>query len=140
LNDHAFDLAQPDGGLVHIEPWQVLGNDGLRDITLENLLRHRGAWGTELSNAAPQFEAIHIAEQTGILPAPGRKNTVRYPMQRLRLDNWSLPIEVQPRSGGLSPVAPLPLATVRVSSLTPRVRRAAAEVPPRTNARTRSSA
>ncbi len=78
LDDHVFDLDQPDGGILDIEPWQDLGDDGLRDITVENLLRHRGGWDAELIGFDPQFEAIFIAGEMGIPSPPGRVNTARY--------------------------------------------------------------
>ncbi len=78
LTDHVFDLGQPGGGILHIEPWEDLGNDELPDITVEHLLHHEGGWDADLIDFDPQFAAIYIAGQMGIPSPPGRENTVRY--------------------------------------------------------------
>ena len=78
LGDCVFDLDQPGGGILDIEPWGDIGDDELQDITVEDLLHHEGGWDGELIGFDPQFEAIFIAGDMGISSPPGRVNTARY--------------------------------------------------------------
>lgn len=85
LDDFIFDLGQPEGGLLNIQPYDGLGDSRLRDITVLDLLQHVGGWDIEEMTwcdsdvrCDPQFKAIHIAEEMEISSPPGRVNTVRY--------------------------------------------------------------
>ncbi|UCC29167.1 MAG: beta-lactamase family protein [Phycisphaerales bacterium] len=79
LGDYVFDLEQPFGGILQIQPWQSLGDDRLNNITINHLLRHTGGWDAEFINFDPQFKAIEIANaMEGVSSPPGRENTVRY--------------------------------------------------------------
>ena len=79
LGDYVFDLDQPFGGILQIQPWQSLGDSRLNDITINHLLRHRGGWDAEFIGFDPQFRAIDIANaMEGVSSPPGRENTVRY--------------------------------------------------------------
>ncbi|MCH2132126.1 MAG: serine hydrolase [Phycisphaerales bacterium] len=44
LNDNVFDVGQPGGGLLDIEPFDGLGHPQLANVTVDHCLRHRGGW------------------------------------------------------------------------------------------------
>ena len=77
LDDRVFDLGQPGGGLLALDPFPRLGDARLEEITVLHLLRHRGGWDREV---APDwvFGEIEIAEAMSLPSPPGRENTVRY--------------------------------------------------------------
>jgi len=77
LGDYVFDLEQPFGGILQIQPWQGIGDPRLNDVTVRHLLLHTGGWSRD-DTFDPQFEAIMIATAMGISSPPGRENTVRY--------------------------------------------------------------
>ena len=78
LADRVFDLGQPGGGILNLDPWPSLGDSRLADITVEHLLLHRGGWDIGVMGYDPQAEAIAIALAMGIPSPPGRINTARY--------------------------------------------------------------
>ena len=77
LDDRVFDLGQPGGGLLALDPFPRLGDARLEEITVLHLLRHRGGWDREV---APDwvFGEIEIAEAMSLPSPPGRENTARY--------------------------------------------------------------
>lgn len=77
LHDHVFDLGQPGGGLLRIDPFPSLGDPRLAEVTVQHLLQHRGGWDRE-SAEDPTFEAIQIAEAMAITSPPERENVARY--------------------------------------------------------------
>ena len=86
LDDRVFDLGQPAGGLLALDPFPALGDPRLSEVTVLHLLRHRGGWDREL---APDwvFREIQIAESMSVPSPPGRENTVRYVLgQPLQFD------------------------------------------------------
>ncbi len=44
LTDFAFDLGQPQGGILNIEPFPEIGDPRLAQVTVGNLLDHKGGW------------------------------------------------------------------------------------------------
>ena len=72
-----FDLGQPGGGLLALDPFPALGDPRLSEITVLDLLQHRGGWDRELASDWV-FREIQIAEAMSVPSPPGRKNTVRY--------------------------------------------------------------
>jgi CubicO group peptidase (beta-lactamase class C family) len=91
LSDFVFDLGQPGGGILEIDPWPSLGDERLKDITVEHLLLHRGGWDMGAINFDPQGKALEIATAMGIHSPPGRFNTARYMLgQPLQYDPGTL--------------------------------------------------
>lgn len=77
LDTRAFDLGQPGGGLLDLEPFPSLGDPRLADVTVQHLLRHRGGWDRDIAGDLTYME-VAIASAMGIASPPGRENTVRY--------------------------------------------------------------
>ncbi len=77
LNDFAFNLGQPGGGILNITPWNGLGDQRYRQITVQHLIDHRGGFDRSVFGD-PQFMALTIANAMGVASPPGRINTVRY--------------------------------------------------------------
>ena len=77
LNDYAFNLGQSGGGVLNVNPWPSLGDTRLRDITIDNLLRHRGGWKREDAGDHTAREC-QIASEMDINSPPGRTNTMRW--------------------------------------------------------------
>jgi len=77
LTDKAFDLGQPGGGILELDPFPSLGDPRLADITIEHLLQHRGGWDRDIVGDMA-FRDIAIANAMGIPSPPGRVNTIRY--------------------------------------------------------------
>lgn len=77
LSTHAFDLGQPGAGVLPHQPFPALGDPRLADITIDNLLRHRGGWDRGIAGDLTYMETA-IAQAMGVPSPPGRDNTLRY--------------------------------------------------------------
>ena len=77
LDDRVFDLGQEGGGVLGLEPFPVLGDARLADVTVLDLLRHRGGWDRGIAGDLT-YREIDIAEAMSLSSPPGRVNTVRY--------------------------------------------------------------
>ena len=77
LDDHAFDLDQPGGGILDLQPFPALGDPRLANITVRHLLQHRGGWDRDVTGDL-SFREIEIAQAMGVPSPPGRERTVRY--------------------------------------------------------------
>jgi len=77
LDDPVFDMGQEGGGVLELEPFPVLGDSRLADVTVLDLLRHRGGWDRGIAGDLT-YREIDIAEAMAISSPPGRINTVRY--------------------------------------------------------------
>ena len=89
LDARAFDLGQPEGGVLNLQPFPVLGDSRLMDITVEHLLLHRSGWDRD-STADWVFREVGIARRMSVPSPPGRENTVRYVLgQPLQFDPGS---------------------------------------------------
>lgn len=77
LDTRAFDLGQPGGGVLDLEPFPALVDTRLRDVTIEHLLAHRGGWDRSIAGDLT-YREISIAAAMGVPSPPGRENTVRY--------------------------------------------------------------
>lgn len=81
LSDKAFDVGQPGGGILDIDPFPSLGDAHIGDITISHLLLHRGGWNRDLvGNHA--FRDVQIAAEMGVPSPPGRVNKMRWIMGR----------------------------------------------------------
>ena len=49
LQVHAIETGQPGGGIVDLAPFSSLGDPRLGNITIHDLLRHRGGWDRSLA-------------------------------------------------------------------------------------------
>jgi len=89
LDAQAFDLGQPEGGLLTLQPFPSLGDSGLMKVTVEHLLLHEAGWDRD-SAADWVFREIEIAGAMSVPNPPGRENTVRYVLgQPLQFDPGS---------------------------------------------------
>lgn len=77
LDARAFDLGQPEGGLLTLQPFPSLGDSRLMNITVEHLLLHEAGWDRD-STADWVFREVSIARRMSVPSPPGRENTVRY--------------------------------------------------------------
>jgi len=77
---HRFQLDDPAFKLVKLEPLPVPGRQPdarLRDVTVLDLLRHRGGWDRDQS-FDPMFRSIDIAHAFGTPPPADPKQIIRY--------------------------------------------------------------
>lgn len=81
LDSHAFDLGQPGGGVLPIDPFPSLSDTRLGEVTIDHLLQHRGGWDRDSVGDLTYREVI-IANAMGIPSPPGRSNTLRYILGR----------------------------------------------------------
>ena len=89
LDARAFDLGQPEGGLLTLQPFPSLGDSRLMDITVKHLLLHGAGWDRD-STADWVFREVGIARRMSVPSPPGRENTVRYVLgQPLQFDPGS---------------------------------------------------
>jgi len=89
LDDHAFNLGQEGGGILELVPFPMPGDPRLEEITVRDLLRHRGGWDRDIAGDLT-YREIQIAGEMGVPSPPGRENTVRYILGR--------PLEHEPGS------------------------------------------
>jgi uncharacterized protein YjbI with pentapeptide repeats/CubicO group peptidase (beta-lactamase class C family) len=81
LNDKVFNI-DGNGGLLDIAPYDgVLGDNRLRDITVQHLLEHRGGWNRDTAGDLA-FRDIQIASAMGVPSPPGILNTAKYILSR----------------------------------------------------------
>ncbi|MFI4914959.1 MAG: serine hydrolase [Phycisphaerales bacterium JB060] len=77
LADKAFDVGQPGGGILDLDPFPSLGDPRIGDITIANLLQHRGGWNRDLvGNHA--FRDVLIASEMGVPSPPTRVDKMRW--------------------------------------------------------------
>ena len=89
LDDYVFDLGQPEGGILSLEPFRSLGDTLLSQVTVRHLLLHRGGWDRDVVGDLA-FREIRIAEAMEVPSPPGRVNTARYVLGQ--------PLQFQPGS------------------------------------------
>ena len=77
LDSFAFDLGQPEGGLLDLEPFPTLGDPRLAQVRVRHLIDHRGGWDRGIAGDLTYRETL-IAAQMGVQSPPGRENTVRW--------------------------------------------------------------
>ncbi|MEO1009555.1 MAG: serine hydrolase domain-containing protein [Planctomycetota bacterium] len=77
LTDNAFDLGQPGGGILDLEPFPLLGDGRLEDIAVFHLLQHRAGWDRAAAGNH-MFRDIQIAGEMGIPSPPGATNMMRW--------------------------------------------------------------
>ncbi|MCH2466159.1 MAG: beta-lactamase family protein [Gemmatimonadetes bacterium] len=77
LDDYVFDLGQPEGGILDLDPFRSLGDTLLAKVTVRHLLLHHGGWDRDVVGDLA-FREIRIAEAMEVPSPPGRIHTVRY--------------------------------------------------------------
>ena len=78
LDQKVFDVGQPRGGILDLDPWPKLGDSRISDITVDHLLRHRGGWDRAQAGKDLTYRDIAIAQAMGVRSPPGRERVVRY--------------------------------------------------------------
>ena len=77
MSDKAFDVGQPGGGILQLDPFPSLGDSRIADINVANLLMHRAGWDRALvGNHA--FREVQIATELGVPSPPGPANVMRW--------------------------------------------------------------
>lgn len=77
LDSFAFDLGQPEGGVLDLDPFPSLADPRMADITIWHLLLHQGGWDREITRPSWN-QNLRIAEAMSVPSPPGARNTLRY--------------------------------------------------------------
>ncbi len=77
LEAQMFNLGQPGGGILELDPYPSLGDPRLAEITVKDCLDHKGGWDRGIAGDLT-FREIVIANDMGIPSPPGRINTARW--------------------------------------------------------------
>jgi CubicO group peptidase (beta-lactamase class C family) len=77
LGDDAFDVGQSGGGVLNVAPWPSLGDSRIDDITIDNLLRHRGGWDRDIVGDWT-YRECDIADDMSVDSPPGRTRTMNW--------------------------------------------------------------
>ncbi len=81
LNAKVFNISG-NGGILNITPYNgTLGDSRLRDITVQELLEHKGGWNRDTAGDLA-FRDVQIATAMGLSSPPGIDNTARYILSR----------------------------------------------------------
>lgn len=90
LDDYAFDLGQPGGGILSIDPFGGLGAEDLKDITIQHLLDHKGGWdhgavggwkpftNNGVVNGVDQNYITQMAQMMGVPSPPNREQVAAF--------------------------------------------------------------
>lgn len=76
-NDAVFDLGQEGGGILKIDPFGPLGDERYKEVTVRDLIRHRGGWDRSISPDYT-FLDLQIAQAMGVDSPPGVENKTSY--------------------------------------------------------------
>lgn len=77
VGDHIFNLGQAGGGLLNYSPFPSLGDNRLKNITVQHLISHQGGWDRDVVGDLTYMET-DIADDMDVASPPGRVNTVRW--------------------------------------------------------------
>ena len=77
LEDKAFDVGQPGGGVLPVEPFPQLGDERIGAITIDHLIHHRGGWKRSQVGDLT-YREIDIARAMDVTSPPGRNPTLRW--------------------------------------------------------------
>ncbi|MDY7108942.1 MAG: serine hydrolase domain-containing protein, partial [Planctomycetota bacterium] len=77
LDDRVFDLGQPGGGLLRVDPYPRLVDERFRDVTVRHLLEHTAGWDPEVAGDLT-FRELGIAGAMGIASPPDRREMARW--------------------------------------------------------------
>jgi len=77
LEDRAFDVGHPGGGVLPVAPFPHLGDERIGAITIDDLIHHRGGW--KRSEAGDlTYREVEIARAMDAHHPPGREKTLRW--------------------------------------------------------------
>lgn len=77
MTDYAFDLGQPGGGILPVDPFPELSDPRLAQVTVQHLLNHTGGWDrSEVGDWT--YQEVQVAEAMGLNGTPGRENMMNY--------------------------------------------------------------
>jgi len=78
LDSNAFDVGQPGGGVLPVTPFGGAPGDArLADVTIRNLLDHRGGWDRDIAGDLTYREVL-IAQDMNVQSPPGRQATLEW--------------------------------------------------------------
>lgn len=77
LTDRVFDLDGHGGGLLKIEPFPALGDERIRQITVQHLLEHRAGWDPETARDLT-FSELEAAKAMSVPSPPSRRDMARW--------------------------------------------------------------
>lgn len=81
LDAKVFNISG-NGGILNTTPYNgTLGDSRLRDITVQELLEHKGGWNRDTAGDLA-FRDVQIAAAMGLASPPGIDNTARYILSR----------------------------------------------------------
>ena len=78
LDDLVFDVAGDGTGWLRIEPFRGLGDLRISDITVYDLLLHRGGWDRDSTADFSMQHEAYIAQLLSVPSPPGPLNTMRF--------------------------------------------------------------
>lgn len=71
LNDKVFDLGQSGGGILPMTPWQGLGDQRYKNITVQHLLDHKGGWDKSVAGDHT-YREVQIRNDMDLNTVPNR--------------------------------------------------------------------
>jgi len=99
LEDHAFDLGQPGGGILDLVPFPPSDpiDPRLRNITVYHLLHHTGGWDRDLVTD-PTNQELVIQNAMGLSELPTAEETMRWVSSQSRWGGWTCWLMCEPSS------------------------------------------
>lgn len=81
INDWAFDLGQPGGGILDLAPFPELVDERFKGISVEHLLHHEGGWDRDIV-PDPTSDELRVQQEMGLPQLPTAEQTMRWTMGR----------------------------------------------------------
>lgn len=81
ISEFAFDLDQPDGGILQLAPFPALYDDRMADIKVHHLLHHYAGWDRALAQDPTQHE-LDCQEDMNLPELPVPEELMRWIMGR----------------------------------------------------------
>ena len=78
LTDKVFSLGLAGGGLLDHTPFPSLGDQRLKDVTVQHCLDHKGGWDRSTSVGDITYKETTIATAMKVANPPGLSNTMRW--------------------------------------------------------------
>ena len=76
-HDWAFDLDQPGGGILNLEPFPELIDERFKGISVYHLLHHKGGWDRDIIPDPTSIE-LQIQDEMGLAQLPSIEETMRW--------------------------------------------------------------
>lgn len=77
MEDHAFNLGQPGGGILLVNPFPELSDSRLARVTVRHLLDHSAGWDRAIAGDLTYHE-VQVSEAMELNGTPGRVNLLNY--------------------------------------------------------------